>query len=82
MPNEGHPYAKPEITHEGSLLKIIDELQERNLVVEGESTFELSEKGTTIRQTVKYKPREGLVSKIVNRFKINIDLKSIFGIGH
>ena len=81
LPKEGHPYGRSEITDARTLLKTIGELQERGLVVEGGLTIETSEKGTAVRQTVKFKPREGLVSKIINRFKIAIDLKNVFGVG-
>ena len=80
-PKDGHPYKKPEITEAKDYLEMIDELQERKLLVEGKFTYEITQEGTTLRNTVKFKPREALISKIINRFKINVDFKSIFSIG-
>jgi len=81
VPREGHPYGKSEITHSRTLLKTIDELQERGYIAEGESELKVSDKGITIREKMKYRPKEGLISKIINRFNVKIDLKSVFHIG-
>jgi hypothetical protein len=78
-PALGHPYGEMEVTPPGTqLLNIVDELRERKLVVEGELTLELTPQGQSTRQTIKYKPREGLLSKLLNRFEVKLDLKDIF----
>jgi len=51
------------------------------LVVEGEFGLELTSSGKTIRSSVKFRPKESLISKIINQFSIKIDLKSLFRIG-
>jgi hypothetical protein len=60
---------------------MIDVLRERNLLVDGEIGFELTPEGESIRRTIRFKPREGLLSKIINRFSFNIDLKDLFRSG-
>lgn len=81
-PRLGHPFGKSEIASpEASILEIIDHLQSRQLIVEGEFGFELSEEGKAIRQTVRFKPREGLLSKLINRFSLSLNFKDLFGGG-
>jgi hypothetical protein len=81
-PALGHPYGSSEITTTAkSFGEVIDELVERKLIVEGEVSLETTPEGETIRQTVKFKPREGLLSKLLNRVEVKIDLKSLFSIG-
>jgi hypothetical protein len=76
----GHPLAVPEIVDKvTSPYEIIDQLRSRKLIVEGEIGYEISEQAQSARLTVKFKPREGLVSKLVNRFSIKLDLKDLFG---
>lgn len=78
-PTLGHPFSRTEITQSrDSLADIIDELQERKLFVEGEIGFELTPEGESMRRTLRFKPREGLLSKLINRFSFNIDLKDLF----
>jgi hypothetical protein len=75
----GHPFGQNELVPpSGSLTTMIDDLQDRGYVVEGERTFEVTETGKSIRETVKFKPRERLVSKIINQFSFKLDFKDIF----
>jgi len=60
------------------LTEVIDALQDRGLVVEGEIGLEIAPEGRSIRTSLKFKPREGIVSKVINRFSLNIDLKDLF----
>jgi hypothetical protein len=79
-PKLGHPLAQPEIISKvSSLSQVIDELKSRDLLVEGEMGWEVSEQGKAARVTVKFAPREGLISKLINRLSISLDLKDIFG---
>ena len=76
----GHPFGDLDIIQSGNDIKnLIEILEEKDYVIEGEYGFELSEKGKSIRFEVKYKPKEGIVSKLINRFKVNIDIKNIIG---
>jgi hypothetical protein len=79
-PRTGHPFGQAELVEtQSSVLKAVNALQARNLVVEGEFGLEVSPDGMRVRSTVKFKPKEGLVSKLINRFSFNIDLKDLFG---
>ena len=80
-PELGHPYGSSEIVTAESLPSLIDELQERKLVVEGEVGLELTADGEQQRATIKFKPREGLISKIINRITVKINLKNVIKIG-
>ena len=80
-PALGHPIVGPEICQDfisSSPSDIIAKLQERGLAVEGELGLELSPEGQTIRQVIRFKPREGVLSKILNRFSVNLDFKDLF----
>ena len=78
----GHPLGSTElISHHQNLKNIIEQLQDRKLLVEGEVAFELSSEGHTIRQKIKFKPREGLLSKLLSRISLKVDIKKLLNIG-
>jgi hypothetical protein len=79
----GHPLGVNEIVDSGvtGIQSLVDSLRERKLLVEGEYAVELSETGKTERLNVKFTPKEGVVSKIANRFAVSVNLKNIFGLG-
>lgn len=80
-PSLGHPFGPLEITPSlTSITKVIDVLQERKLIVEGEIGLEVTPEGQSFRTAVRFKPREGFLSKLINRFSFNfnIDLKDLF----
>ena len=58
--------------------EIIEQLQERGLAVEGEIGLELSPEGDSAGRFIRFKPREGIVSKLLNRVSVNMDLKDLF----
>ncbi|WP_162915244.1 hypothetical protein [Desertibaculum subflavum] len=72
----GHPHGPSEIV-EAKVIDIVDALQERGLVIEGEMGMEMTEAGRIVRQTVKFRSREGLVSKLINRLEVKINLKDL-----
>jgi hypothetical protein len=75
----GHPFGPNELVPaSGSLPTMIDSLRDRGYVMEGERILEVTDTGKSIRETVKFKPRESLVSKIINQFSIKFDLKDMF----
>jgi hypothetical protein len=75
----GHPFAQNEIVPpSASLPMTIDTLREKGYVMEGERTLEITETGKTLRETIKFKPRESLISKIISQFSIKLDLKDLF----
>jgi hypothetical protein len=78
-PEIGHPYGPMSLVRQGTKVgELIDALQERRMVIEGELGLEVGPDGTTIRQSLKFKPQEGLLSKLINRFTVNLDLKDWF----
>jgi hypothetical protein len=80
-PEIGHPYGASELVTAESMHAMIDALQDRKLIVEGELGYELTPDGEQQRAAVRFKPREGFISKLINRVSVKINLKSIFKIG-
>lgn len=79
-PNTGHPFGQTELVEaQTSVLRAVNALQAKNLLVEGEFGLEVTADGMRVRSTVKFKPKEGLISKLINRFSLNIDLKDLLG---
>jgi hypothetical protein len=77
----GHPPGTMElVAADTKVTDLIDALSERKLLVSGEVSVELSDEGLRERATVKFTPRESIISKIVNRISVSIDLKQMFGI--
>jgi hypothetical protein len=77
-PNMGHPHGQMELLPpETRLVDVVDALQERGLLVQGELGLEVGPQGRHIRTSLRFKPREGLLSKIINRFKFSVDLKNL-----
>jgi hypothetical protein len=74
----GHPFGQNElVAPTASLTTLIDTLQDKGYVIEGERTIEVTAAGKSIRETLKFKPRESLISKIINQFSLKIDLKDL-----
>ena len=78
-PQIGHPFGPPEITTTTSVPEMIRELHDRGLIADGEIGYEITPQGKTFRATVRFKPREGLVSKILNRVSITLGVKDLLG---
>jgi len=75
VPEVGHPFGPLEVLRPGiEMVHIVDALQERGLVVEGEMGVELTKEGTSVRALVRYKPREGLLARLSRVFSIKADL--------
>jgi len=75
VPSIGHPFGPLEIVSAQTRIpEVIDELRDRGLLVEGERTIEVTPEGERVREQVRFKPREGLISKLIRRFRVNIDL--------
>jgi hypothetical protein len=80
-PSLGHPFGAFELLSGGTpLVDLVDALKDRGLCAEGEIGIELTEKGKNVRAAVRFKPREGLLSKLSNVFSLKVDLslKDIF----
>jgi hypothetical protein len=75
VPKIGHPYGEMEIVDRKiKITEIINALQERGLLIEGELGVEISESGEKLRSVVRFKPREGLLARISRLISIKIDL--------
>lgn len=73
----GHPLAPNEFLEASKdVLAVVDELQSRGLVAEGEIGLAVTNPGQEIRALVKYRPREGVFTKLVNRFSVNLDIST------
>ena len=74
-PQLGHPFGASELvlTEEG-VLDMIGRLKDMNYVAEGEHGVEVSEKGRSVRSLVKFRPREGFVTKLINRLSVNASI--------
>jgi hypothetical protein len=72
-PALGHPLSQAELLpHMSHISEVVSELRRHGYVAEGEFGLEISSTGSTVRSSLKYRPREGLVSKVLNRFNINL----------
>lgn len=74
-PTLGHPFGKSELlTSPTSLVETVESLNDLGFLTEGESTVEITPEGTVQRATVKFRPREGLLSKLLARFNVNVSV--------
>lgn len=84
-PSLGHPFGEGEVVSAGAPLPdLLDALQDRGLLVEGELGLEVTPDGSTTRASVKFRPREGVVAKLLQRFSVELkadtkDIKGLFG---
>jgi len=70
-PKEGHPLGSSEIVTACSIPGIIEQLIDKGLLVEGELNLSVTESGKTARTKVKFKPREGVLSKLLGRLRLS-----------
>lgn len=75
LPELGHPIASNEFLENSTdLIDIIAQLQQSGLTVEGDAGVTISEKGREFRASVKFRPREGAISKVLNILKVNVNV--------
>jgi hypothetical protein len=75
-PSAGHPLAPSELVPTGTqITEIVDALAERGFVTDIEQSVEVSPQGMQARIAIKTRPREGLISKLMTRFRIRADVK-------
>lgn len=78
---QGHTISKNAIISEaGQLSEIIEKLKEEGYAMEGEFSMELTNDGKAVRQTLKVRPSEGLITKLSQllSIKVDINLRDIF----
>jgi hypothetical protein len=77
-PDFGHPFGPTELIPAlYSFTEMVRELQNLGLIAEREGGLEITEKGLSVRTTVRDKPREALVFKTLNRISSELYLKSL-----
>lgn len=58
---------------------IVSELRRSGLVTEGEMEWEVTEDGKKVRNLVKFRPSEGLISRISKVISLRIDISKVIG---
>jgi hypothetical protein len=75
----GHPIGEPELIRPApTMLQMIDELQDKGLLIEGKVSFILTDEGSKIRGNVQFKPRESALSKLINHLRLSINIRNYF----
>ncbi len=73
----GHPIGKPEvlqsITH---LREVAEQLKDNGMLVEGEFGLEMTDAGTSARASVKFRPRESALTKLLQRLNVNLSVSA------
>src|SRR5262249_30071310 len=78
-PALGHPLGSMElVAPQTQLTDVLDALKDRGLIVEGEVEQELTPDGESRRATVRFSPKEGVLSKVLNRVTVSVDLTTKF----
>lgn len=70
----GHPYGPSELLGNGNIKDVVGDLIAMGLLTEGEFGIETTKEGSKARATVKFRPREGLLAKIINRMQLNVSV--------
>jgi len=71
----GHPLGTNELVRaQAALPELVEQLTDCGLLVEGEMGLEITETGAQARTTVKFRPREGFLSKLIQRFTVNVNV--------
>jgi hypothetical protein len=71
----GHPLGESELVPAvTSIPDLLEVLNEMGYIAEGEHGIEVSPTGQTARMVLKYRPREGLISKLINRLTVNANV--------
>jgi hypothetical protein len=81
---DGHQFSQNELVDRlARLPDLLEALRDKGYIAEGEASLELTDTGNTFRESVRYRPREGLVSKIAQRItvKVSASLDDLFKMG-
>jgi hypothetical protein len=74
-PEIGHPLGTSELVRaQAAVPELVEQLTDCGLLVEGEMGLEITETGAQARTTVKFRPREGFLSKLIQRFTVNANV--------
>lgn len=78
MPDLGHPFGPTELVPTlYSFTQMVKELQNLDLVKEGELGLEITDEGLKARSAVRGRPREGLLFKTLNQISASLYLKAL-----
>lgn len=78
-PDLGHPFGNGELVEDaGGFVAAMSSLKDEGYLVEGEFGLEVSLAGRTVRSSIKVRPREGLLAKLLNTVKISISPTDLF----
>lgn len=78
--HDGHELSKNELLPDVmDVPDILSEFKRAGYIAEGEMSWEMTPEGKSMRQNVKFRPREGLIAKLIAQIsvKINLDLKDL-----
>jgi hypothetical protein len=76
-PTHGHPLGTPELFRDkATLLETLEELKGAGYVADAEIGLEITEKGRAVRQNIKIRPRESLISKISKVLSVKINFST------
>lgn len=74
-PSRGHPLGESELVKSHtSIPQVLGELDDLGYVAEGEHGIEITPAGTTTRSVIKYRPRESVFQRLLNRFSLNVSI--------
>lgn len=79
----GHPLSSPELVPDLTrFTEAVDALKDSGHVVDGEYGLEVTPDGATVRASVRVRPKEGFVSKLLNRMNITLSASPKDFLGH
>lgn len=79
-PQAGHPLGKPELIEKPTdVITIAEQLRSHGYLTEGEFGIQITSAGTEVRANVKFRPREGVISKLLQRLNINLSPRDFIG---
>ncbi|NTI16091.1 hypothetical protein G6L29_10635 [Agrobacterium rhizogenes] len=76
--SSGHEISENELLPEvADIPEMLEAFKSAGYIAEGEMSCEITPAGKSVRQSVKFRPRESLISKVIGQFsaKVNLDLK-------
>lgn len=76
-PAQGHPLGEMELLpNNSSIANLVDQLGESHFVTEIDQSVKVTKAGTTARTKIKLTPRESLLSKLLNRIKLELTIRA------
>ena len=74
-PQLGHPFGDLELVRDrSSVPRMLEELKALGYIAEGEQGVEITNEGSVIRSTIKFRPRESVFQRVLNRLSMNVNV--------